>query len=618
MKPIYDSRDISCKSPFGAAKTGHAVNFSIHLPKIKLDREPVIKLFSLDAKRKTIIMQMSLSHADAVCNTYSCTFTPQEAMLLEYSFEIFANGCIQEIKRCEDNTGAFNANGKWQLTVYDSAMRTPEFMREGMFYQIFPDRFYNSGKEKKNIPSDRILRNDWGSLPCWRPNADGEVTNSDYFCGDLAGITQKLDYLESLGVTIIYLNPIFEAHSNHRYNTADYMKIDPLLGDEDDFAELCTQAKKRGINIILDGVFNHIGSDSKYFNKRYRYGNGGAYNDYNSPYRKWFKFTEYPHKYESWWGFKTLPDVDESNPEYREYICGENGVLKHWLRLGASGFRLDVADELPDDFLDDINACIKSHSSDCAMIGEVWEDASNKISYGERRRYLLGKQFDSIMNYPFMNAVIGYIRYGKGADFCSSVMQIIENYPAPVLAALMNMLSTHDTSRVLTELVAESSEGKDREWQENHHYLPLDDYHKACRLYLLASIMQFGLPGLPCVYYGDEAGLSGYRDPFNRVCYPWGHENHELIGKIAELGKLRRDFPVFAEASFVPLVFSDEVCAFVRENKNTKILFVINRTESEQKIYLPSEFAEAEPHIVFGGYSAGQLGALSGAVIVIE
>ncbi|MDR2932974.1 MAG: glycoside hydrolase family 13 protein [Oscillospiraceae bacterium] len=619
MRPIYDSRDPSCKSPFGAVKSGQGVRFAVHLPKVRLDGPPLLQLFRLDRWAEPVILEMTQAASDYISNTYSCTFTPEEPMLLEYGFEIKMDGGAVAITKSGDGTGVFRGTGAlWQLTVYDASMQTPDFMREGVFYQIFPDRFYNSGKPKDHIPGDRVLRTDWGGIPHWRPDANGEVTNSDYFGGDLKGITEKLDYLHSLGVTILYLNPIFEAHANHRYNTADYMKVDPLLGDTGDFAELCERAREYGIAVVLDGVFNHTGSDSVYFNKERRYGDGGAYNDPGSPYHSWYKFTHFPHQYESWWGFKTLPDINESDPGYRDFICGENGVVRHWLRLGASGFRLDVADELPDDFLDDIAACIKAHDPGCAMIGEVWEDASNKISYNARRRYLLGGQFDSIMNYPFMNAVLHYIRGGGGDIFYDALMQIIENYPPPVLHALMNMLSTHDTSRAITALVGESMEGKNRAWQDTHHYLPLDAYHRGCRLFILASILQFGLPGIPCVYYGDEAGLSGYRDPFNRVCYPWGHENNDLIAQIAVLGRLRNEYKVFYGAAFVPLVFGDDLCVFVRDAGSVRILFAVNRSQRALAFDPPGPFAGLQPYFTAGDYDGRILGPMSGVVVVSD
>ena len=420
-------------------------------------------------------------------------------------------------------------------------------------------------------------------------------------------------------MTCLYLNPIFEAHSNHRYNTADYRKIDPLLGTEEDFADLCAQAKKLGISVILDGVFSHTGSDSVYFNQNGRYGeHSGAYRDPNSPYREWYSFKRYPDDYECWWGFKTLPNVRETQPDYMDFICNpKTGVLAKWLTLGASGFRLDVADELPDSFLDRVYQTVKSFGEDKVVIGEVWEDASNKISYGNRRRYLLGNQLDSVMNYPFRNAVLGYILTGNADDFLTSVVSIVENYPPPAMNSMMNSLSTHDTPRAITVLVGESMEGKDRPWQATHHYLSLDKYARGQVLLKLASTLQYFLPGIPCLYYGDEAGLSGYADPFNRCCYPWGYENQELIAFFSELGKLRLSMPFLTEASFIPLVVDEALCCYLRcgKNKEERALIAINRSNQPRTLPLPKDFTDAESHILLGEYHDGVLCGESAVVL---
>lgn len=268
-------------------------------------------------------------------------------------------------------------------------------------YQIFPDRFCRSGEKHENVPTDRIIHENWEDTPFFRPDERGIIRNNDYFAGDFKGIESKLPYLQSLGVTCIYLNPVFESHENHRYSTACYEHIDPMLGTDEDFEHLCKQAKTYGIDIILDGVFSHTGADSIYFNKFGRYGDHeGAYRDPDSKYKNWYFFSRYPFDYESWWGITTLPNVNENNPDYTEYICGENGILQRWIDKGARGWRLDVADELPDEFLDNLNKAVKAKGNDKVIYGEVWEDASNKESYGVRRRYLIGGQLDSVMNYP--------------------------------------------------------------------------------------------------------------------------------------------------------------------------------------------------------------------------
>ena len=340
--------------------------------------------------------------------------------------------------------GEFAPHGnEWQQTVYKKDYNTPHWVKGGIMYQIFPDRFNRDSSPIDTTYTDRVIHTDTNELPQWKPNSYGKILNNDYFGGTLKGIQEKLPYLKELGVTILYLNPIFEAHSNHRYNTADYMKIDPMLGTQEDFTALCKAAEEYGIKIILDGVFSHTGSDSIYFNREGRYPPNGAYNTPDSPYKDWFTFKP-DGTYESWWGIDTLPETNEATPSFIEYI---NTVAHKWLNSGAYGFRLDVADELPDTFLDEFKKNVKGINEDYFIIGEVWEDATNKISHGGRRRYLLGDQLDSVMNYPFASAIISFMRYGIAESFMESVVTVCENYPRQALNCLMNHIGTHDTAR---------------------------------------------------------------------------------------------------------------------------------------------------------------------------
>lgn len=435
------------------------------------------------------------------------------------------------------------------------------------------------------------MRDDWGNEPEWRPTPDGKVLNNDFFGGDLKGIGEKLPYLKELGVTCIYLNPIFEAHSNHRYDTADYSKIDPVLGTEDDFKKLCADAKKMGIHIILDGVFSHTGADSVYFNKNKRYSTDGAYNSKQSPYYKWYKFINYPDNYQSWWGFVTLPEVMEECHDYRNFINGKGGIIEKWLKAGADGFRLDVADELPDIFIDELCARLKKTKPDALLMGEVWEDATTKHSYGSRRRYLLGKQFDSVMNYPFANAILSFCRSGSAENFMRSVMNIVENYPKQCLDVMMNHIGTHDTERAITKIAGESCEYRDRQWQSCHS-LSDEKYEKGVKLLKCAAVLQYTLPGVPSVYYGDEAGMQGYKDPFNRGCYPWGNENEELLKFYKKLGKIRTEQAVFKEGHFSPVSSMLGCVAYRRHDENGNIMVIVNRNEHEISYRLPEYFSQ--------------------------
>ena len=419
------------------------------------------------------------------------------------------------------------------------------------------------------------------------------MLNNDYFGGDLKGIEQKLDYIRSLGVSCIYLNPIFEAHSNHRYDTGDYTKIDSLLGTQEDFESLCKKAGSLGIKIILDGVFSHTGCDSKYFNEYGRYDTVGAYQSQSSEYYGWYKFKNWPDDYLSWWGIKLLPEVIEENPGFIEYITGENGIARKWLKCGAAGWRLDVADELPNVFLDSFRKAVKAENPDALVMGEVWEDASNKFSYGQQRRYLTGKQLDSVMNYPFAGAVIDFVRTGIAEVFSSRVMTIIENYPKQVLDVLMNHISTHDTMRAITALAGESCEFRDRYWQSTHS-LDENAYRYGIQLMKMATAVQFTLPGVPSIYYGDEAGMQGYKDPFNRCCYPWGNENTELLEWYKKLGEIRRANKCFVDGKLEILSCVAGCVAYSRKKDENAILVISNSNPHPITYYVKDEWSNSE------------------------
>ena len=466
------------------------------------------------------------------------------------------------------------------LGVGEPDFKTPDWIKDGTMYQIFPDRFYE-GVPNKPLPfADRIYRPDKTGEPYFWPNeqSDGYL-NMDYYGGDFAGIQQKLPYLEELGITCIYLNPIFEAHANHRYNTANYLKADPLLGTNEDFAALCAEAKKHGIRIILDGVFSHTGSDSLYFNREGRYGPGGAYRDRNSPYRSWYDFDSgYVGGYRSWWGFETLPEVEEEDPSYGNFVCGKGGVIDTWLGLGASGFRLDVADELPDDFIEKIRAAVKAHGEDKLLIGEVWEDATTKFGFDKRRTYLLGKGLDSVMNYPFKNAVLGFVCGRDAGQTMTDILSICEHYPAPALDTALNFLSTHDTERALTVIADEPANGRGREWQSGR-CVTGDAYEEGMLKLRMAYAIIYTLPGVPCLYYGDEIGMQGYRDPFNRGFYCWDSHEERLKPVLAQLAQLRHTCEAFRTGELRVLRAEGGVLHYQRIGEFEAAEIIVNRTE---------------------------------------
>lgn len=596
MKTIpYNSRNILYKSKFGAVAEEEKVDL-----RILLHNDAKCERAFLRIRKDGFGYEHIELTPDEFFNNdfrfYKTTLSLLEGLYF-YSFCFDSPWGRQNITRFKGSEGLIsNDGGEWQLTVYEKSFETPQGFAGGLIYQIFPDRFYFSGEQKENVPEDRFINNNWFDTPEFRQTPDKKSLGNDYFCGDLRGITEKLSYLQELGVSIIYLNPIFEAHSNHRYNTADYLKIDPLLGTEEDLKELCKKAEKLGISVILDGVFSHTGDDSIYFNRYKRYNSLGAYNSTDSKYYSWFKFQKWPEKYHSWWGVSTLPETVEEDKGFLDYITGENGVLEHWLDCGVKGFRLDVADELPDVFLDKLRECVKRKNKDAIIIGEVWEDATNKIAYSYRRRYLRGKQLDSVMNYPFANAILDFVKGGNGDDLLEVLLDIIENYPRKCLNLLMNHIGTHDTARALTTLGGEPTFGRNRYWQAQQS-LNEEEYELARKRLHLAVVLQYTLPGIPSLYYGDEAGLQGYGDPFCRACYPWGKEDQILLNFYKNMGNFRRSSNAFVDGEFIPIVARLGLFGFIRKSDSEEVFVCVNRFSDTDYVEI-SGFENAE--IVYG------------------
>ncbi|MGN0822180.1 MAG: glycoside hydrolase family 13 protein [Candidatus Gallimonas sp.] len=478
----------------------------------------------------------------------------------------------------------------WQITVYDERFETPEWFKGGIMYQIFPDRFYKSGDLP--IGNEKVMRKDWGGLPSFRANQHGKVMNNDFFGGNLKGVEAKLDYLKELNVSVIYFNPIFEAFSNHRYDTGDYLKIDGLLGSVEDFDELVSEAKKRGIRIILDGVFNHTGDDSRYFNRYGRYKDEiGAYQSPDSPYSDWFHFRHFPSDYDSWWGIETLPAVNERSPSYQNFIFGERGVLKTWLRHGIGGYRLDVADELPDFFLQKLRDSVKEENPDAVIIGEVWEDASNKIAYDTRRQYLQGYELDSVMNYPLKDAIIGFLLSGNTTQLRETIAMLIDHYPKQTLDCLMNILGTHDTPRILTVLGGKICYNKE---QMAVTSLTEEEKAKAKEKLKMAVTLQFTLPGIPCIYYGDENGMEGYSDPFCRRCFDWERLDEDLEAFYRKIGSVReRNVSVLKDGNYRE-IFADRSCLIYERRKNDDSVCVyVNNSSNEYNLSCDGVYIEA-------------------------
>lgn len=465
----------------------------------------------------------------------------------------------------------------FRLLIHEADFHTPRWFRGGTMYHVFPDRFCR-GKGEVGLRSDATLNEDWeNGVPQFASRPGEPLANDVFFGGNLWGVTEKLDFLQEMGVTVLYLSPIFEAYSNHRYDTGDYERVDALLGGEEAFALLVREAHARGMRILLDGVFNHTGDDSRYFNRRGRYSEVGAYQSAGSPYADWYSFRARPEEYDSWWGIKILPRLNQQNPVCRRYFTGENGIAQKWIRAGADGWRLDVADELPDVFLDELREAVKGEDPEALLIGEVWENAADKMAYGVRRRYFGGRQLDSVMNYPFRNAVLALLTQGDAVTFCNILTEIYASYPKEVSDSLMNLLGTHDTERILTVLGAGVSAGATLDNATLARKRLTDPQReKAVTLLKIASLLQFTVYGVPSVYYGDEAGLEGYRDPFCRMPYPWGRENRELREHYKKLGALRREHGVFCEGTFRFLQKEAHAFTFEREGAGERILVAVN------------------------------------------
>ncbi len=423
----------------------------------------------------------------------------------------------------------------FQLTIYDPAFQTPGFIQGANIYQIFPDRFHRAPTASVDDRTDRFLHESWDDdlLPLSDPRG-GQHKELDFFGGTLTGIVEKLPYLKNLGVDVIYLNPIFRARSNHRYDTGDYTCVDPLLGTNGEFQALCAAAKAQGISVLLDGVFSHTGEDSVYFNHFGHYSSVGAYQGEESPYYRWYTFKGSREDYESWWGIHSLPACRKDEPSFQQFILGEkDGIVPRWIRAGASGWRLDVADELPMDFLRKLRRRVKSANPQALVLGEVWEDASAKVSYGELRCYCTGDTLDSVMNYPLRDAILAFATgRGTARELARLIRHQAEVYPPAFRYSLMNLLGSHDRPRALNTLCARDGQGMDKAQQEAVRLSP-GEYELAVQRYKMCIDILCALPGCPTIYYGDEAGLTGCADPFCRRPFPWGHVDKSLHDYVA-------------------------------------------------------------------------------------
>lgn len=607
MRILYDSKKIKYKNPFGALKTEQPCSICIEIP-VTCRTKSVWLMLVNDHTGTLVRHSMMKADGDEVYESYTVTFSLNETGLYFYHFYIETEESDFELYKWEYDMTNIAAGDKWQITCYDKDFCVSDSFIGKVMYQIFPDRFFRLGEV---CAADKLepyyVHENTDDVPDYLPDESGEILNCDFFGGNLKGICSKLEYIKSLGASIIYLNPIFMAYSNHRYDTCDYKRIDPLLGNEDDFKMLCDTAHKLGIRIILDGVFSHTGSNSVYFDQKHIFGNGAVSNP-ESPYRKWYGFSEYPTKYDSWWGISTLPCVNELCKDYMDFIINdEDSVIARWLRLGADGYRLDVADELPDEFIKQLRIRVKEIKPDSYVVGEVWEDASNKISYGTRRRYFSDGELDSVMNYVYKNAIIDFVMNPDVKQFEHAIMTIAENYPDCALHSLMNSLSTHDTMRIITCLSgADDSISKSEKASFRLHP---DKYFEAMQRVKLAAFLQFMLPGNACIYYGDEIGMEGYNDPFNRGYFTWDKQNTELRSFFASLAKVKNSC-ISLQKGNIKFESDGDVLVFERHFKGECVRAIVNMSyhalcaDGELLISGGCEFRGGSCFVTHGGYAA--------------
>ena len=575
---IFDPRDERFKSPYGAVPAGTQVRFWVRPLRAEGYSRAVLAARFEARGDETVRIELPWTQLDGDRDVFAGTLdTGDYVGLIWYSL------------RLERLDGRALELGEYQLTVYDDSEEVPSWFGEGMTYQIFPDRFYRTRiPDPTGMVGGRWVHENWNDAPAFRPDERGEIRNRDFFGGNLNGVKEKLPYLKRLGVETIYFNPIFEAAENHRYGTADYEKIDPMLGTNEDFTALCDAAHKLGMRVMLDGVFNHTGFVSRYFNGDGFYPRPGACQSQDSPYYKWFSFHHWPDRYDAWWGIYSLPAVNEGEPSYLDYIIeNENSIVRRWLRAGADGWRLDVADELPDSFVRALHKAARAEKPHAVVIGEVWEDGSTKIAYGVRRKHILGHHCDGLMNYPFRNSLIAYLLGGDAADFMETMETLRENYPPFAFYSAMNSLGTHDTPRILT-LLGVGGECKEhtKAWRADFR-MSVEQRALALARLRLGTLVLYAFPGSPTVYYGDEAGMEGFEDPFNRQTFPWEFADQDLTDWYAAMGRARQTLAPLRRGGIRFERAEGRVLAFTRALDGESVTAAVNAGDAPDSITLP-------------------------------
>ena len=617
----FDSRALAHKQPFGAVQAGTTVDYAVSarpgvqsltlvIEKRRLEGNQEVLQYSEQARLPMKKAgennptdgreRWSASHRYADVAVYGHWF---EAVIAGKTYVLQNNpapvfwtrekgaGGPAEVA---DKPARTDTIRRFRQTVYSPDFKVPDWAPDIVYYYVFPDRFRNGNPG--NDPQPGVTRyhrhtvevhKNWNERP-FRPGlvdgkSDGSDAhfNNDFFGGDLEGLIQKLDYIKELGANTIYMTPVFKAGSNHKYDTADYREIDPAFGSNADFERLTREAGKRGIRVIPDTSLNHTGADSLYFNRYGNYGNHGAFQNGKvnaaSPWAGWYSFdttqAEPDKQFKGWVGVTDLPELDKNNASLRNFFYRDaDSVMKLWLNRGAAGWRMDVAPWVPDDFWREWRAAIKAHKPDALTVAETWFDAS---------KYFLGDMFDSTMNYVFRNAVLEYAAGGDGAALYTNLEHLREAYPPQALYALMNLLSSHDQARALHHFG----------WHEGTDGAKADPATIALakQRLKLAVLFQMTYPGSPTVYYGDEVGVTGGDDPYNRATYPWadlgGQPDAALLASFKQLIALRHAHPVLRRGSLDAPLFADaNVLVLARRLGSTWALVALNNSSAARTV----------------------------------
>lgn len=489
----------------------------------------------------------------------------------------------------------------WKLSVKFSVS---EKVKGAIMYHIFVDRYRRGSKEKPVDMPDRYVYDSWESPMVLGPDEQGRW-NIDYYGGDFKGITETLRYLKKLGVTMIYLSPIPESQSNHRYDTGDYRKPDPYAGTEDGIKELCREAHKLGMRIMLDVVFNHTGNISRYFNEKGTYDSIGAYQGWSSPYMKFYKRVWNPEtekvEFVYWYNFPNMPVCNGYSEELQEFHLGKNGTIDLWYSWGTDDIRVDVMDELCDVFIRGLRTAIKRNNPDAFMLAEVWKQAMRT-----GRSYLeSGEEMDAPMNYQLVDALVGYFNHAEVDKLYWKIYDLLTEYPEDTIKSCMNFTSTHDISRGVEIFVPGAKCFKrNGEWKWNlvdesvefasNHQLSDAEYKAGRRVYMAYVFTLYFWPGIVSIFYGDEVGARGIGNLANRCPYPWKRRDKKLLKYFRELGAVRTKEIFLREADTRVVEIDEEKFVFERFDENSKMLVAVSRVDYTIELKLPEEYERAE------------------------